>query len=79
MKNYTTFISSNQQQARPGIAEPFKPTFTMQVLATFNAEKFSRIFLYLILAGLCSFWLPSCKQPDKWVDVDPAFSRYVDA
>ena len=79
MKNYTTFISSNQQQARPGIAEPFKPTFTMQVLATFNAEKFSRIFLYLILAGLCSFWLLSCKQPDKWVDVDPAFSRYVDA
>lgn len=72
-------MSSNKQQVRPVFAEPFKTTHTMQALATICLQKRNKILLPLIIIGSICFSLFSCKPSQKWIDVDPAFSRYVDA
>ncbi|MBK8929738.1 MAG: hypothetical protein IPM72_08755 [Chitinophagaceae bacterium] len=79
MKNCTTFISSKTQQGRPGFAEQFKSTFTMQALAPNCPKKRSTNLLRLLFISSLSLLLFSCKQKEKWIDVDPAFSHYVDA
>ena len=42
-------------------------------------EKFSATFLRAFLCLTVTLSLFSCNKKDKWIDVDPAFSKYVDA
>jgi uncharacterized protein YfaS (alpha-2-macroglobulin family) len=42
-------------------------------------EKFSVTFLRPLLFITAAVILFSCKRSDKWIEVDPAFSRYIDA
>ena len=43
-------------------------------------EKFSATFLRTMLCLiLLFFFFSSCNKKDKWIDVDPAFSKYIDA
>ena len=46
----------------------------------FTPEKFSVTFLrlFVCLAVLAASF-SSCNKKDKWIDVDPAFSKYIDA
>ncbi len=42
-------------------------------------EKFSRTFYRASLCLAVTITLFSCSKKDKWIDVDPAFSKYIDA
>jgi uncharacterized protein YfaS (alpha-2-macroglobulin family) len=42
-------------------------------------EKFSATFLRTLLCLTVTVTLFSCSKKDKWIDVDPAFSKYIDA
>ncbi|MBL0357357.1 MAG: hypothetical protein IPP72_10950 [Chitinophagaceae bacterium] len=41
-------------------------------------EKFSATFFRLLLLTTATIILFSCKR-NQWIEVDPAFSRYIDA
>lgn len=51
----------------------------MEAGAAQQPGKFSATFFrfMLLLTAVCLFF--SCKNADKWIHVDPAFSRYIDA
>ncbi|MFT3979146.1 MAG: MG2 domain-containing protein [Ferruginibacter sp.] len=51
----------------------------MQADAAHYPEKFSATFLRYLLLCATAVILFSCKNSNKWIDVDPAFSRYIDA
>jgi len=51
----------------------------MQALAPNCPKKRSTNLLRLLFISSLSLLLFSCKQKEKWIDVDPAFSHYVDA
>ncbi|MEO7308139.1 MAG: hypothetical protein ABIR78_09355 [Ferruginibacter sp.] len=42
-------------------------------------KKFNATFLRTLLFLTAAFSLFSCSKKDKWIDVDPAFSKYIDA
>lgn len=42
-------------------------------------KKFGATFLQAIVCLLASFFLFSCSKKDKWIDVDPAFSSYIES
>src|SRR5437868_9209536 len=42
-------------------------------------EKFSATFYRTFLCLAVTFALFSCSKTEKWIDVDPAFSKYIDA
>lgn len=42
-------------------------------------EKFSRTFYRAVLCFAVAITLFSCSKKEKWIDVDPAFSKYIDA
>ena len=42
-------------------------------------EKFSATFLRTLLLITAMITLFSCSKTEKWIDVDPAFSKYIDA
>lgn len=42
-------------------------------------EKFSRTFYRAALCLAVTITLFSCSKKDKWIEVDPAFSKYIDA
>lgn len=42
-------------------------------------KKFGVTFLQALLCLSVSLFLFSCNKKDKWIDVDPAFSSYIDA
>lgn len=44
-----------------------------------RTKKFKATFLHSLLFVTVSFCLFSCSKKDKWIDVDAAFSKYVDA
>ena len=44
-----------------------------------RTKKFKATFLKSSLCLLITICLFSCNKKDKWVDVDPAFSKYIDA
>jgi uncharacterized protein YfaS (alpha-2-macroglobulin family) len=44
-----------------------------------RSEKFSATFLRTLVTLSLIFFLFSCSKKDKWIEVDPAFSKYVDA
>ncbi|MBC7422686.1 MAG: hypothetical protein H7334_04430 [Ferruginibacter sp.] len=44
-----------------------------------RTEKFSATFLKAIVCLTLILSLFSCNKKDKWLDVDPAFSKYIDA
>ena len=43
------------------------------------AEKFRATFSPAILCLLATLFFFSCKQQNKWIEVDPAYSQFVDA
>ncbi len=47
----------------------------------FRSEKFSVTFLQLVVSFSVFFMvsLSSCNKKEKWIEVDPAFSKYIDA
>jgi hypothetical protein len=52
----------------------------MEAFAANRTEKFSATFYKLMLCFSVLFVLgTSCKKSDKWIEVDPAFSQYIDA
>jgi uncharacterized protein YfaS (alpha-2-macroglobulin family) len=42
-------------------------------------KKFGVTFLRALLFLTAVFYLSSCNKKDKWIEVDPAFSKYIDA
>ena len=42
-------------------------------------EKFSATFRKLLCLAVILSLFSSCRKKDKWIDVDPAFSKYIDA
>ena len=42
-------------------------------------QKFSATFLRSLVSLTVILFLFSCSKKDKWIDVDPAFSKYIDA
>ena len=44
-----------------------------------RSEKFSATFLRTLLCCTVIFSFVSCSKKEKWIEVDPAFSKYVDA
>ncbi|MFZ1451288.1 MAG: MG2 domain-containing protein [Ferruginibacter sp.] len=44
-----------------------------------RTKKFKATFLHSLLFVSVTLLLFSCGKKDKWVDVDPAFSKYIDA
>ncbi len=42
-------------------------------------KKFNATLLQALLCLIVSISLFSCSKKDKWIDVDPAFSKYIDA
>ncbi len=42
-------------------------------------KKFGATFLRALLFLTAVFYLSSCNKKDKWIEVDPAFSKYIDA
>jgi len=42
-------------------------------------QKFSAAFLRSLLFFSLSLFVFSCSKKDKWIEVDPAFSKYIDA
>ena len=44
-----------------------------------RTKKFKTTFLHFLLPLTLTLLLFSCKKNDKWIDVDPAFSKYIDA
>ena len=44
-----------------------------------RTKKFKATFLHLLLPVTFSLLFFSCGKNDKWIDVDPAFSKYIDA
>ena len=44
-----------------------------------RSEKFSTTFLRTLLCCALIVTLFSCSKKDQWIEVDPAFSKYVDA
>jgi uncharacterized protein YfaS (alpha-2-macroglobulin family) len=42
-------------------------------------QKFNATFLRSLLFFTATLFLFSCSKKDKWIDVDPAFSKYIDA
>jgi uncharacterized protein YfaS (alpha-2-macroglobulin family) len=44
-----------------------------------RTEKFKITFLHSLLFVTITICLFSCSKKDKWIDVDPAFSKYIDA
>ncbi len=42
-------------------------------------EKFSATFLRIFLCLTVTLSLFSCSKKEKWIDVDPAYSKYIDA
>ncbi len=44
-----------------------------------RSEKFSTTFLRTLLCCTVIITLFSCSKKDKWIEVDPAFSQYIDA
>src|SRR4051794_9526664 len=44
-----------------------------------RSEKFKVTFSRIVLCFALTISLFSCKKKDKWIEVDPAFSQYVDA
>ncbi len=42
-------------------------------------KKFKATFLRALLCVTAAISLFSCSKKDKWIDVDPAFSKYIDA
>ena len=75
-----TFTVTNPQQlSRPGYTEqPNTKTF-MDPDRVHRSEKFTVTFYRTILCAFLISTLFSCKKSDKWIEVDPAFSRYIDA
>jgi len=51
----------------------------MEADAAKRPEKFSATFFRSMLFLTAITVLFSCKKSDKWIEVDPAFSRYIDA
>lgn len=51
----------------------------MEADAAKRPERFSVTFSRLLLLCTTVITLFSCKQTSKWIEVDPAFSRYIDA
>jgi len=44
-----------------------------------RTKKFKATFLHSLLFVTVTLFLFSCSKKDKWIDVDPAFSKYTDA
>ena len=44
-----------------------------------RTKKFKATFLHSLLFVTVTMFLFSCSKKDKWIDVDPAFSKYIDA
>lgn len=44
-----------------------------------RTKKFNATFLQFLLPVTLTLLLFSCNKNDKWIDVDPAFSKYIDA
>ncbi len=44
-----------------------------------RTKKFKATFLHSLLFVTVTIGLFSCSKKDKWIDVDPAFSKYIDA
>ncbi len=44
-----------------------------------RSQKFSTTFLRSLAALTVTLFLFSCSKKDKWIEVDPAFSKYIDA
>ena len=42
-------------------------------------KKLGATFLRALLFVTAVFFLSSCSKKDKWIEVDPAFSKYIDA
>jgi len=51
----------------------------MEADAANRPEKFSTTFYRLLLCFAVTAVFFSCKKSDKWIEVDPAFSQYIDA
>ena len=51
----------------------------MEADAANRPEKFSATFYRLLLCFAVTAIFFSCKKSDKWIEVDPAFSQYIDA
>ena len=67
------------QQNRPGFAEQQNTTHIMDPDRVQPAEKFFTTFYKALLCLSLIVSLFSCGKKDAWIEVDPAFSQYIDA
>ena len=51
----------------------------MDAFAAYPLKKYTTTFYRLMLCSTALIVLFSCKKSDKWIEVDPAFSKYIDA
>ncbi len=72
-------VSEKLQHRRPGVAEQNNPSTFMDPDRVQPAKKFTVTFSLAFLSALTVLSLFSCKQKNKWIDVDPAYSQFVDA
>lgn len=75
-------MSPNKKHSKTVLAllnQKNNQTTTMEADAAKCPGKFSVTFSRLLLSFLTVVTLFSCSQTNKWIEVDPAFSRYIDA
>ncbi len=75
-----TFTSINlPQQNRPGFTEQKNTNKYMDPDRVHRSEKFSVTFCSTLYALTLMIVLFSCNKKTDWIEVDPAYSQYIDA
>ena len=75
-----TFTSSNLQQFnRPGFTAPTNTNKNMNPDCVLHPKKFTATFYRGLLCISLVTALFSCNKKTEWIEVDPAFSQYIDA
>ncbi len=79
-KNSTTFMQPKKSYSKAVLVLLNKSNQQphMEADAAKRPEKFSATFFRLLLLITAATFLFSCKR-NQWIEVDPAFSRYIDA
>ena len=64
----------------PPVSTNFTINFKfMKLDPSCRTKKFKATFSQTLLLVTLTLFLFSCNKKDKWIDVDPAFSKYIDA